>query len=268
MPRKRFVGWVVMKNNRWKRWVLLLVLMVLAVPAVVRAERFWQLPLLPPPENYGDLLIDRLSTVKQVKPVYFSHWSHRSRYTCRVCHWELDFAFKSGQTEITEEDNRNGLYCGACHDGKTAFGHGEKNCERCHTGRLAPEPEKFALLRQGLQKDDFGNKINWAGALRSGRISPISSIYRPGESSLDFRKKLVLKAEWPYVPPAVFPHDAHTRWLDCSNCHPDIFNIKQKGTEHFLMNYILEGRFCGVCHLTVAFPMDDCHRCHPGIKSE
>jgi c(7)-type cytochrome triheme protein len=256
-----------MKNNQ-RGWAgLLLAVILLAMTNATEAGTFWQLPLLPPPENYGDLLIDRLSTVRQVKPVYFSHWTHRTRYTCRVCHWELDFAFKSGQTEITEKDNRNGLYCGACHDGKTAFGHGEENCDRCHSGRLLADREKFALLRDGLQKDNFGNKINWAGALRSGRIAPAASIFKVGETSLDYRKKLQLEAEWAYVPPAVFPHDIHSRWLACANCHPDIFNIKKKGTEHFLMNYILEGRFCGVCHLTVAFPMDDCHRCHPGIKN-
>lgn len=256
-------------STRWRRWRwLLLTVMFMAAPVASQAGRFWQLPQSLPPENYGDLLIDRRSTLSQVKPVYFSHWSHRTRYTCRVCHWELDFAFKSGQTEITEADNRNGLYCGACHDGKIAFGHVEGSCDKCHTGSLAAATDKFAGLRRDLQKDDFGNRINWAGAIKSERIAPVSSIFRPGESPLDFRKKLVLKAEWPYVPPAVFPHDAHVRWLDCANCHPDVFNIKKKGTEHFLMNYILEGRFCGICHLTVAFPMDDCHRCHPGIKKE
>jgi c(7)-type cytochrome triheme protein len=255
-------------NNRPKWWGWSLVVLVLTLPAIARGGSFWQLPPLPAPENYGDLLIDRLSTLKQVKPVYFSHWSHRSRYTCRVCHWELDFAFKSGQTEITEEDNRNGLYCGACHDGKTAFGHVEGNCEKCHTGQLMASPAKLDQLRQDkhLQRDAFGNKINWAGAIRSERIAPVASIFKPGETSLQYRKKLVLEAEWAYVPPAVFPHDVHSLWLDCANCHPDIFNIKKKGTEHFQMNYILEGRFCGVCHLTVAFPMDDCRRCHPGIK--
>lgn len=257
-----------MKNTRRIWWGLFLAVMIVLGPALARAGQFWQLPPLPAAENFGDLLIDRLSTLKQVKPVYFSHWSHRSRYTCRVCHWELDFAFKSGQTEITEEDNRHGLYCGACHDGKIAFGHGEGNCDKCHTGRLMAASEKFALLRQGLQRDDFGNKVNWAGAIRSERIAPVASIYKTGESSLQYRKRLVLEAEWAYVPPAIFPHDVHVLWLDCANCHPDIFNIKKKGTEHFQMNYILEGRFCGVCHLTVAFPMDDCHRCHPGIKKE
>jgi hypothetical protein len=28
------------------------------------------------------------------------------------------------------------------------------------------------------------------------------------------------------------------------------------------MNRILQREFCGVCHLTVAFPMNDCKRCH------
>jgi len=235
-----------MKNN-WRKYLgILLAVMMLSVPMSARAGKFWQLPPLPVPENYGDLLIDRLSTIKQVKSVYFSHWTHRIRYTCRVCHWELDFAFKSGQTEITEEDNRHGLYCGACHDGKTAFGHGNGNCEKCHTGRLLSDPEKLAVWRQKLQRDDFGNKVNWAGALMSERIAPVASIYQPGETSLDYRKKLLLEAEWAYVPPAVFPHDVHVRWLDCANCHPDIFNIKKKGTESFQMNYILEGRFCGM----------------------
>jgi len=31
------------------------------------------------------------------------------------------------------------------------------------------------------------------------------------------------------------------------------------------MQYILETKFCGACHLTVAFPLDDCLRCHPGM---
>jgi c(7)-type cytochrome triheme protein len=52
------------------------------------------------------------------------------------------------------------------------------------------------------------------------------------------------------------------QWLDCNNCHPDNFNIKKKTTKHFSMERILKREFCGVCHLTVAFPMDDCKRCY------
>lgn len=81
-----------------------------------------------------------------------------------------------------------------------------------------------------------------------------------------YEKTLLLEAEWDRVLPAIFPHKSHTSWLTCSNCHPEIFNIKKKTTKHFEMKMNLAGEFCGVCHLTVAFPMNDCKRCHPAMK--
>ena len=248
---------------------LLTVLLVFASgPVSASDSAFWQLPSLPEPHQFGDILIDRTATKNGEKAVFFSHWTHRAKYTCRVCHWELDFAFKKGETEITELDNRNGLYCGKCHDGKVAFGHTEVNCQRCHTGRIGTNKEKFSKFRAGLPKDKFGNKINWSAAIRLERIKPVYSIFKPEETPLLFRKNLELKAEWAFVPPAFFPHDVHVKWLDCGSCHPDIFNIEKKATKHFEMRYILEEKFCGVCHLRVAFPMDNCKRCHPAFKSE
>jgi c(7)-type cytochrome triheme protein len=87
---------------------------------------------------------------------------------------------------------------------------------------------------------------------------------KPSED-ISFDKELILESEWHNIPNAVFPHKAHTAWLDCNNCHPDPFNIKKKTTKHFEMRFILEGQFCGVCHMTVAFPMQDCKRCHPTV---
>ncbi|MBU0481963.1 MAG: hypothetical protein KKG47_12765 [Proteobacteria bacterium] len=236
--------------------------------ATAALAEYWQFPPLPPPHEYGDILIGGEEGEKKVEAVFFSHWSHRLKYSCRVCHLELEFSFSSGGTDITEEDNRNGLYCGACHDGKQAFGHTEENCRRCHTGRLSSSPERFAELTGPLQKAKYGNKVNWSAAIKSGRIQPLYSIFSKDEKALDFSRKLELEAEWPYVPPAYFPHDVHVKWLDCSNCHPDIFNIKKKTTKHFLMRYILEDKFCGVCHLRVAFPLNDCKSCHPAIKNQ
>jgi len=76
----------------------------------------------------------------------------------------------------------------------------------------------------------------------------------------------MLEAEWERVPPAIFSHKNHTAWLTCSNCHPEIFNIQKKTTKHFEMKMNLVGEFCGVCHMTVAFPMSDCRACHPAMK--
>ena len=233
---------------------------------LMAAGKYWNFPPLPPPYKYGSILINRISEQNGVKPVFFSHWSHRARYTCRVCHFELDFEFEANQTEITEEDNRHGIFCGACHNGKEAFAHTPENCGKCHTGTVALGRDKFNEFSRTVPKGLFGNKIDWGKALREKKITPAYSIFNKEEQPLEFNKDLQLAATWSYVPPAIFPHEAHTQWLDCANCHPDIFNIKKKTTKNFAMKYILEKKFCGVCHLKVAFPLDDCAGCHPAMK--
>jgi len=221
----------------------------------------WLIPPQQAPERYGNLLINRTSEAHGQKPAAFSHWLHRAKYTCRVCHFELYFAMQTNSTEITEEKNRNGEYCGACHNGKIAFGHTEENCAKCHSGEIATGSKEFGRLAF-YPENPFGNGVDWMAALDMGKIKPVQTIL--GEfQPVKYNKEIVLEAEWERIPPAVFSHEAHNRWLDCSICHPDIFNIKKKTTLHFEMQYILEGKFCGACHLSVAFPLDDCRRCHP-----
>ncbi|RME69399.1 MAG: hypothetical protein D6778_00545 [Nitrospirae bacterium] len=247
---------------------ILLIGLLAGLTGLALAQGDWQLPEEPPPEQYGNVLINRLSELKMVKPVLFSHWSHRTKYTCRVCHFELEFEMKANATEITEDACRNGQFCGACHDGKTAFGHTKENCHRCHNGGNDPTlKERFKKLRKRLPKAPYGNGIDWDRAYRRRRIRPKKSIYDETYRPMRFRKLLRLEAEWSMVPPAYFPHSVHNRWLDCAQCHPDIFNIKKKTTKHFEMKYNLQGKFCGVCHLKVAFPMRDCKRCHPAMKN-
>lgn len=212
--------------------------------------------------KYGNILINRVSAKGGVKPATFSHWIHRQKYTCRVCHFELEFNMKVNTTEITEAANKGGRYCGAsgCHDGKSAFGHDELHCEKCHNGKLTYGKEKFAEL-SSLPKTMYGNNINWSEALKRGLIKPVNYLtMKPGGITYD--KQLLFGTKRAFVAPSVFPHTEHTQWLDCSNCHPDIFNIKKKGTRSFAKAQIVQGRFCGACHGTVAFPLMDCQRCH------
>ena len=233
-------------------------------PVPATAE-FFNLPPLSPPGKYGNILIDRLSMKNGVKPATFSHWLHREKYTCRVCHSELEFNMKVNTTEITEAANVAGKYCGACHNGRTAFG--QEQCKKCHNGEIGRGEEKFAqLLLRPLVKSDYGDGINWVASLRKGAVTPLSFLKTPSKEP-SYDRELSLEAEWVRFPPAVFPHKAHTDWLACSNCHPDVFNIKKKTTQHFSMPLILKGEFCGVCHVSVAFPMNDCKRCHPGYTS-
>ncbi|MFH1216996.1 MAG: c(7)-type cytochrome triheme domain-containing protein [Pseudomonadota bacterium] len=243
-----------------------LLLLFLLQPSTLSA--FWDLPPLPPPHEYGNILINRISETNKVKPVFFSHWSHRIKYSCRVCHLELEFEFSLNGTEITEADNQSGLFCGACHDGKVAFGHTKEHCDKCHSGDPSADRDKFEKLTANLPRTFYGNKVDWVQAVKEEKMKPIYSLVdtKP-QSNMNFQEILELKAEWSYVPPAFFPHSAHIRLLDCGNCHPDIFIIEKKGTEHFEMQYILKKKFCGVCHLKIAFPLNDCKRCHPDMQN-
>jgi len=248
---------------------LLVGLIFLILPVTAGSEGDWNLLPSPPANEYGNILINRTSEKNGVKPATFSHWIHRQRHTCRVCHFELEFNMKVNTTEITEGANKSGRYCGAsgCHDGKIAFGHNEPNCEKCHNGDRGYGKEKFSQL-SNFPKTKYGNGINWVRAFRKGLIKPLNYITVKPPEDITFGKTILLEAEWDRIPPAIFPHKSHTQWLDCNNCHPDIFNIKKKTTKHFSMRLNLAGEFCGVCHLTVAFPMNDCKRCHPEMGME
>ena len=241
---------------------LLVAATALAAPAVL-SQTLDLLPL-PEPHEYGNVLITRQEESSSQLSVPFSHWSHRRYHTCRVCHFELGFVMAANVTEITEEQNRNGQYCGACHNGEIAFDHGEENCIKCHNGGWDNPVRRFADL-QNFPKEEFGNEIDWTAALDQGLIAPEQSLLDEHYEPVEFKRELDITANWALIPPAEFPHDVHMKWLDCGDCHPGIFNVKVKSTMHFEMKYVLEGRFCGVCHLSVAFPLNNCKRCHPGM---
>jgi c(7)-type cytochrome triheme protein len=253
--------------RRSSRVALLLPLLLLcAVASGQSPEMRFRLPKTQPPRLYGTILISRSSAAGDTKAVVFPHWNHRARYTCRVCHVELDFALRTNDTEITEQANREGAYCGACHDGRIAFAVSEaSNCARCHTGTIDGSDAGFGALLD-LPGAEFGNRVDWSRALALGTIKPVASLTDEA-APIRLDKTLSLEAEWSFVPPAVFPHAEHERWTDCSSCHPAIFNIGKKTTAHFTMASSLRGEFCGVCHLRVAFPMNDCKRCHPSMKN-
>ncbi len=257
---------------------LLIVLSIVAVAASVLvseqvgAAGLMQLRKMPatlPPEEYGNIVLNRLAEKNGQQKVVFPHWSHRAKFTCRVCHLELEFSMRAGETPITETLIREGRYCGICHNGKTAFapkGSEGENCKRCHSGGTKIDSDKFKAFATKLPTAPFGNKIDWMQSLDKGLIKPKNSLFND-KPPMTLDRQLELKAEMAMISPAVFPHKAHTKWLECSQCHPDIFNIKKKTTEHFTMDKNLDNQFCGVCHLRIAFPLNDCKRCHPGMRA-
>ena len=106
---------------------------------------------------------------------------------------------------------------------------------------------------------DRRQQVNWVKALDQGLIEPRPSLTGKGEMLvMDMDILFTNTKDMPHVR---FPHLQHTRWLDCSNCHPKIF-IPRRGANPVSMNKVLRGEFCGVCHDKVAFSLFICERCH------
>ncbi|MBF0309655.1 MAG: cytochrome c, class I [Magnetococcales bacterium] len=115
-----------------------------------------------------------------------------------------------------------------------------------------------------LPKGNAGNYVNWVQALKDKAITPRYDRLNPKEEAMVMDLDIVREVKG-FMPDVVYPHDRHTEWLDCSNCHPDIF-IPEKGKNTISMAQILMGQKCGVCHGKVAFPVSECRLCHSKKK--
>jgi c(7)-type cytochrome triheme protein len=117
---------------------------------------------------------------------------------------------------------------------------------------------------QPLPRNNAGNRVNWVGALVEKRIEPRVSKDDPKAEPVLMDLDIVREVKGS-MPDVVYPHQAHTEWLDCSNCHPAIF-LPEKGANRMSMAAIMLGEQCGVCHGKVAFPVSECRLCHSRPK--
>lgn len=251
---------------------LLLVLALLLAIAPADAETFGVKKKRPRLSEFGNVTLDNQSTSNNQAPVVFPHWFHRSRYTCRVCHVDLGFAMRAGATGITEADIRAGFYCGACHNGRTAFapvgtdpdGNEVKTCDPCHSvGRKVDFKHDFKTFRRSMPPERFGNGIDWIEAEEEGKVKLADYVegFSVRHAELKTPKDLELAGKEAKMPDIIFSHRKHAIWNGCESCHPDIFPVRT-GSVPYSMQEIFDGRWCGVCHDKVAFPNIDCQRCH------
>jgi len=261
--------------RRTAQVVTSIVLLAMAA-TLVQAETFGVRKRIPRPEAYGRVVMDSFSTKAHVAPVVFDHWVHRMRYTCRLCHVDLGFTMRAGETGVREADNRHGLYCGACHNGKEAFGWERqerkglttqrvKQCDRCHSvGKLVtPKQELYAVTKR-MPKSAYGNHIDWLAAEAKGLIHLKDAL--PGitrvRKPIRYAGEVTLHAREFDMPEIIFSHTKHAVWNGCEMCHPDIFGV-ERGATKFTMQEVFDGRYCGACHGKVSFPVDfDCRLCH------
>ena len=122
-------------------------------------------------------------------------------------------------------------------------------------GILQEPSQAFSLL----PADTAGNKVSWGRALREQYIQPRTNIFP--ETKINVLDMDIIMDRTGEMPMVRFPHKAHTEWLDCENCHDDIF-IEIADANPVNMFAILAGEYCGRCHGAVAFPLTECNRCH------
>ena len=254
---------------------LLAIALVLAPLVLSQADddTFGMKKRVPRPNEYGNVVMDNHATDASSGPVVFTHWLHRAKYTCRLCHIDLGFAMTAGETGITDEDNRNGLYCGACHDGSEAFAQEEtaengdviQRCARCHSDGKDVELEvEFYDFVADFPRSRFGNRVDWLEAEEQGLVVLKDDL---GEGSKKRRRRrrgprgFEIEAEVVGMPSIIFSHKKHTVWSGCDICHPQIFPIDDS-VPVYDMQDIFDGSYCGVCHGKVAFPNTDCRACH------
>ncbi|HEY5973101.1 MAG TPA: c(7)-type cytochrome triheme domain-containing protein [Geobacteraceae bacterium] len=241
------------------------------------------------PYEYGNVLIDNYASKAGLNPVVFEHWVHRSKFTCRLCHVDIGFAMKAGETKIKAADNMKGYFCGACHNGKLAvpgkggtifaacssqFGKDDmKRCGRCHSvdknaternARREQREQEFRRFAEKMPRERFGNEINWEQAEVKGlvKLTDFLEGVSMKRAALADQKDFSIGSKVEGVPDITFSHKKHTVWNGCEVCHPDIFIGVKRGTDKYSMVELFDGKYCGVCHDKVAFPQTDCQRCH------
>ena len=233
------------------------------------------LPQPPPPASqYGQVILNNHASTGP-GPVVFDHWLHRSKFTCRLCHVDIGFAMQANATGVSATTNAQGFHCGACHNGTTAFDGKptfaacsnrpeSAQCDRCHSlGKKGVRQYEYETYSAKFPKSIYG--IDWEGAEKSHQIQPVDfvdgiSVKKP---AMKPRGNFGVQPQYSWVHPIQFSHEKHIVWNGCELCHPEIFPAAEKGTAQYSMLANVEGRYCGSCHGKVAFPLNNCQRCHP-----
>ena len=264
-----------MKRNSFGLFLLLLACAICVLSGMASAQMIY-LPPAPPanPSDYGKVILDNHAK-SGPGPVVFDHWLHRSKFTCRLCHVDVGFAMEANATGVSAETNRQGFHCGACHNGKRIFegkpifaacsdAPNGPECARCHSlGKKGVRKYEYKSYTAKFPKAYYG--INWETAEHSGIVKPVDSIegITVKRAPMQSREDFTITAGLAWVHPVLFSHEKHSVWNGCELCHPEIFASAKKSEVHYTMFSNVEGHHCGACHLKVAFPLNNCSKCHP-----
>ena len=94
---------------------------------------------------------------KSTMPSKFNHELHAKKMGCKECHPKV-FLMKAGTAHVLMSDINNGVYCGACHNGKKAFASSE--CTKCHEMKKFDKELHYKV--DGIGNVAFSHKFHTA----------------------------------------------------------------------------------------------------------
>jgi len=261
---------------KWNLFLLLtLTFFSLMIVSSLKAQQVF-LYAVPPEDQFGDVTLNKHAT-SDIGPVVFQHWLHRAKFTCRACHVDLGFAMQGNGTGVDAKSNRDGYHCGACHDGKRQVGgvvlfkacvpgrvaNTNDECSRCHSSSRTKHKYSYKEFTSRFPKSKYG--VDWMAAEKSEVVKPVDVVEGISiqKQRMKNRPDMAFRPYMEHFSGIRFSHELHSKWNGCELCHPEIFPTEKNNPAAGITMYqIAQGRFCGACHLKVAFPVNGCNKCH------
>lgn len=218
--------------------------------------------------------------VKETGPVLFKHTVHlQEKGDCSTCHNTL---FKTGKNpRVSMAAMEQGKSCGACHNGKKAFGLDK--CASCHPVKEitykveATGPthfsHKFHLEVAGCNKChpelysvSQQNKRVGMAAMEKGKSCGACHNSKEAFSVKDCSKCHPVRDvvfEDKTLGDVMFRHNNHTGLYTCVDCHTSLFKTTRSKVK-VSMQEMGKGKSCGACHdgKTAFTVKEQCKSCH------
>ena len=214
----------------------------------------------------------------------FSHKLHADMsFNCRDCHSKL-FVAGPNRTPRTMREMENGLSCGACHDGNTAFSV-KGDCLKCHKNVREITFKAFNARfnhtsHTSILKCDDCHSSLFTGGVRSVRhtmpemekglscgachdgtsafaVTSNCDKCHPGPvADISFKLK--------DAGTVAFSHASHRSILACGDCHNALIGTGVSA-KRYTMADMEKGMSCGACHddKTAFDVKKGCSACHP-----
>ncbi|MDD2851370.1 MAG: cytochrome c3 family protein [Desulfuromonadaceae bacterium] len=219
-------------------------------------------------------------TVKETGPVLFKHTAHLQKNSeCVTCHNSL---FKTGENpRVSMDAMEKGKSCGACHDGKKAFGLDK--CMECHpvkeitikvkeTGptpfshKFHVEVAKCDKCHPALYSTSQPNKHVGMAAMEKGKSCGVCHNAKdafPVKECAKCHPALELEFEDKTIGNVLFSHTFHTALYPCNDCHTSLYKAARSKVKT-TMRQMEAGKSCGKCHdgKTAFTVKDTCGTCH------